>query len=250
MTKETPLIEIKNLKKSFQKKKLQAVDNVNISIYHNEILGLVGESGCGKSTLAKLLMQLCLQDEGEVLFEGKKRKKPELSTFIQMVFQDPYSSFNPKMTIYEILAEPLLLHKFPKKDLSKEIFHLIGLVGLPKSLASLNPTQLSGGQLQRIAIARAISLKPKCIIFDEAISALDVSVQAQIIHLLLSLQKQLKLTFIFIAHDLAVVKYLSDRIAVMSQGKIVEVNTTHALFTSPQHPFSQKLLSSIIELKK
>ena len=249
-----PLVEVKNLRKEFplQKKRLTAVQNLSFSIYKTETLGLVGESGCGKSTTGRCLIRLEEATSGEILFEGKNilhLTKEELFSFrrqAQIVFQDPYSSLNPRMTAADIIAEPLRVHRALKKEeIPSYLIQLLDLVGLSRTALGRFPHEFSGGQRQRIGIARALALKPKFIVCDEPISALDVSVQAQIVNLLKNLQKELGLTYLFIAHDLSMVKYLSDRVAVMYLGHLVELAPTEELYKNPQHPYTQALLSSI-----
>ena len=238
------MIEVKNLTKIYkldQKKNLVAVDGVNLSIQKGETLGLVGESGSGKSTLGRMILGLIEPSKGDVYFEGKKKRKL-MPRRMQMIFQDPYSSLNPRMSIRSILKEPTAIHGLPDR-----VDELLDLVSLPKEAKKRYPHEFSGGQRQRIGIARALALNPDFLICDEPISALDVSIQAQIVNLLQHLQKQLGLTILFIAHDLALVRYISDRIAVMHQGKIVEKAFTDDLFERPQHPYTQILLSSLLK---
>ena len=208
-------------------------------------MGLVGESGCGKSTLARLLMRLEKPTSGQIYFEGNEistSKDRSLCKVMQMIFQDPYASLNPRMTVKDLISEPLVIHKIP---IGNTVSELLDKVGLPQNAQYRFPHEFSGGQRQRIGIARALALKPKFLVCDEPISALDVSIQAQIVDLLQSLQKELNLTYLFIAHDLARVRYISDRIAVMYLGKIVEIADTDTLFTNPKHPYTQLLLASI-----
>jgi ABC-type oligopeptide transport system ATPase subunit len=224
---------------------------VSFSIEKSKTLGLVGESGCGKSTLAKTILNLYKKDYGQILFEGKNLSFNKLSERqkIQIVFQDPFASLDPKMTILEILSEPYLIHtKFSKKQIIQEITQLLKELSLPTNIIYQMPHEFSGGQRQRIAIARALTLKPKFLILDEPVSALDVSVQAQILNLLVELQTKYQLTYLFIAHDLAVVKYMSDEIAVMKDGEIVETQKADSLFKHPKHPYTKKLLSSMLFL--
>lgn len=236
------LIEVRNLTKIFKldkKKHLLAVDHVNLRIEKGETVGLVGESGSGKSTLGRMILGLIPPTSGEVLFEGKK--KTELIPLkMQMIFQDPYSSLNPRMSVGSIIAEPTRIH-----GLKDRVDELLEMVGLPKESKNRYPHEFSGGQRQRIGIARALALNPDFLICDEPISALDVSIQAQIVNLLQRLQKELGLTLLFIAHDLAMVRYLSDRVAVMHNGKIVECGQADELFAHPHHPYTQILLSSV-----
>lgn len=249
-----PLVKIRHLKKYYSQGRfiVKAIDDVSLDIFPGETLGLVGESGCGKSTIARCLLHLTEPTDGTIEFEGKSilnLKEKELKHFRRqtgMIFQDPYASLNPRMTAGDIIKEPLEIHKLLKKeDRRKRIEELLHLVGLPPESISRFPHEFSGGQKQRIGIARALAMNPKFIICDEAISALDVSVQAQIINLLQKLQKEIKLTYLFIAHDLRVVKYLSTRVAVMYLGHIVEVAPAEELYKSPQHPYTQALLSAI-----
>ncbi|KPK32428.1 MAG: peptide ABC transporter ATP-binding protein [Chlamydiae bacterium SM23_39] len=248
------IIETKNLTKYFfiRKKILKAVDNINFNIKKGETLGLVGESGCGKSTLARVILRLIPQTAGEVFFnktnifdlsikEFKKYRKK-----MQIIFQDPYSSLNPRMTIKEILEEPLKIHKIKGEN----IYTLLDYVKMSKSCLKKFPHEFSGGQRQRITIARALSLNPEFLILDEPISSLDVSIQAQIINLLKTLQKNLKLTYLFIAHDLAVVKYISTQIAVMYLGEIVEQAPSEKIFKNPFHPYTKNLINSSLKIKK
>ncbi len=205
----------------------------------------MGESGCGKSTLARLLMRLERPTSGQIYFEGNEistSKDRSLYRSMQMIFQDPYASLNPRMTVKDLIAEPLIIHKIP---IGNTIAELLDLVGLPQNAQSRFPHEFSGGQRQRIGIARALALKPKFLVCDEPISALDVSIQAQIVELLLKLQKEFNLTYLFIAHDLARVRYISDRVAVMYLGQIVEIADTDTLFASPKHPYTQLLLASV-----
>lgn len=235
------MIEIKNVTKIYKlgrKKELIALDQVNLTISKGETLGLVGESGSGKSTLGKILLGLIEPTSGEILFEGTA-KTDLLPLRMQMIFQDPYSSLNPRMTVKEILSEPTQIHRRPNR-----VDELLDLVGLSREVQSRYPHEFSGGQRQRIGIARALALNPDFLICDEPISALDVSIQAQIINLLQNLQKELGLTLLFISHDLAIVRYLSNRIAVMQQGKIVELGETDELFSKPIHPYTKNLLLS------
>ena len=215
-------------------------------------MGLVGESGSGKSTVGRLLVGLESPTEGSVLYKGKalsemkKREQKEIRTDLQMVFQDPYSSLNPRKHIYEILAQPMLYHKISTKDtLEQDIVKLLDMVGLSKSVLGRYPHEFSGGQRQRIGIAKALSLNPEFLVCDEPVSALDVSIQAQILNLLKSLQKELNLTLLFVGHGLGAVHYVSDRIAVMYQGQIVEIGEAEKVFTSPAHPYTQALLQAI-----
>lgn len=252
--KMKPLIRIKNLTKIYfqERQKVLAVDNLSLDIYPGETLGLVGESGCGKSTVARCLLQLTDITSGSIEFNGKSigcLKRKELKNFrrdASMIFQDPYASLNPRMTAGDIIAEPLHIHKIGDyEDRQKRVRELLNLVGLPLESISRFPHEFSGGQRQRIGIARALSMNPRFIICDEAISALDVSVQAQIINLLKQLQKEIGLTYLFIAHDLRIVKYLSTKVAVMYLGQLVEYATSAQLYSRPLHPYTQALISSI-----
>jgi oligopeptide/dipeptide ABC transporter ATP-binding protein len=249
-----PLIEVKHLTKEFniQKKVLVAIHDISFSIAKGETLGLVGESGCGKSTTGRCLLRLEEATSGEVLYEKRNLlslNRKELFTFrrnAQIIFQDPYSSLNPRMTAGDIISEPLRIHRsMPSSSIANYITQLVDLVGLSKNSLGRFPHEFSGGQRQRIGIARALALKPHFIVCDEPISALDVSVQAQIVNLLKNLQKELNLTYLFIAHDLAMVKYISDRVAVMYLGNIVEIAPAEELYRNPKHPYTQALLSAI-----
>lgn len=258
---ETPLIEVRNMKKYYPVKGgiithttgfVKAVDGVSFSIGEGETLGLVGESGCGKSTIGRQLVGLETPTEGEIYYEGRAlsgRKGEEgkaVRTQLQMVFQDSYSSLNPRKHIYEILAQPMLYHKLATKEtVEKEIERILGLVGLPKHVLGRYPHEFSGGQRQRIGIAKALSLNPRFIVCDEPVSALDVSIQAQILNLFRSLQKELNLTCLFVGHGLGAVNYVSDRIAVMYLGKIVEIGKAKELFSKPVHPYTKALLNAV-----
>ena len=251
---EKPILQVKNLKKYFPSGKgtLKAIDDVSFTIYQGETLGLVGESGCGKSTLGKVLLKLEEPSGGEIFFQDTNITKmtpgemKKIRRQMQIIFQDPYASLNPRMTISDIIAEPLEIHKvsFGKEKLAR-IDELLDIVGLSASTKSRFPHELSGGQRQRVGIARSLSLNPRFLVCDEPISALDVSVQAQIINLLKKLQNDIGLTYLFIAHDLGVVKYLSTRVAVMYLGKIVELASSNDLYSSPMHPYTEALLSAI-----
>lgn len=258
------LLEIKNLNVTYQTKKgligkiqtVHAVNNVSLDIQKGEILAIAGESGCGKSTLAKAIMKLVQSDSGEILLNGENvlnlKHNKDLKKFyqkVQMIFQNPYSSLNPKMKIGEILKEPLIINtNLKKEEITKIVEEKIKKVGLDKSALNLYPHEFSGGQRQRIAIARSLILNPEFIIADEPVSALDVSIQAQIINLLKQLKEDFNLTFLFISHDLSVIKYLSDRIAIMYLGEVVEIGRTEEIFKDPKHPYTKALLSSVPEL--
>jgi peptide/nickel transport system ATP-binding protein len=231
---------------------VKAVDGVSFEIRRSETLGLVGESGCGKSTLGRTILRLYDPTEGSILFEGKDLahlsgdELRRLRRRMQMVFQDPYSSLNPRQSVGNILAEPMLVHDIARgKQAEKRARELIDVVGLPKGSINRYPHEFSGGQRQRIGLARALALNPDLIVADEPVSALDVSIQAQIINLLEDLQEQFDLTYLFIAHDLAVVRHISDRIVVMYLGKIVEISSSEELYTTPLHPYTRALLSSV-----
>ncbi len=255
------LIEVKNLKKYFQvkneflskeKKFVKAVDDVSFYIKKGETFGLVGESGCGKSTLGRTITRLYDATEGDIFFEGTniaKLPKKEMKNFyskIQTIFQDPYSSLNPNMTVRELINEPLSLHtNLNKIEINNKIKELLEMVGLSEADMDKYPYEFSGGQRQRIGIARAISTEPDFILCDEPISALDVSIQAQVVNMLEDLQKELGLTYLFVAHDLSMVKHISDRIGVMYLGKIVEISESNELYKKPLHPYTKGLLSSI-----
>ncbi len=239
------MIEIKHLTKIYKlgkEKRLTAVNQVNLTIEKGETLGLVGESGSGKSTLGKMILGLIPPSSGEIFFEGKK-KTGLLPRKMQMIFQDPYSSLNPRMTIGSILTEPTAIHGLPNR-----VDELLDLVRLPREAKKRYPHEFSGGQRQRIGIARALALNPDFLICDEPISALDVSIRAQIVNLLMDLQKELILTILFIAHDLAMVRHISNRVAVMHEGQIVEEADSDQLFEHPNHPFTRILLSSILKI--
>lgn len=255
------LMEVKNLKKYFpvassgffQKPNyVQAVDDVTFDIYKGETLGIVGESGCGKSTMGRLLVTLLDSTCGEILFEGKevnairKNNRKDISKNIQIIFQDPYASLNPRMTIGDIIREPMRINGIATgSELEKKLDILLKQVGLASYHKDRYPHEFSGGQRQRVGIARAISVNPKLIICDEAVSALDVSIQAQILNLLSDLQKDLGFTYLFIAHGLNVVKHISDRVGVMYLGKLVEIATVDKLYSTPMHPYTKALLSAI-----
>ena len=255
------LLEVKNLKKYFEidksffgknKEYVKAVDDISFSIKKGETFGLVGESGCGKSTTGRTLIRLYDVTDGEVIFDGAEigsMTESELKPYrkrIQMIFQDPYASLNSRMTVSDIIGEPLDIHGLATgEERQKRIFELLETVGLSKDHASRYPHEFSGGQRQRIGIARALAVKPDFIICDEPISALDVSIQAQVVNMLEDLQKEMGLTYLFIAHDLSMVKHISDRIGVMYLGKLVEVAESKALYDAPMHPYTQALLSAI-----
>jgi len=255
------LLKVRNLKKYFPVRGgilskvigyVQAVDEISFDIKEGETLGLVGESGCGKTTAGRTITRLLEPTAGEVDFEGKdvfKLSKEELRKArrnIQIIFQDPFGSLNPRMTVSDIVGESLIIHKIAKNKKEKEerVKDLLETVGLNAGHIRRYPHEFSGGQRQRIGIARALALNPKLVICDEAVSALDVSIQAQVINLLEDLQEKFKLTYLFIAHDLSVVKHISDRVAVMYLGKIVELTSTYELYDNPQHPYTEALLSA------
>ena len=254
------LLEVKELRKSFRVSdplgrapgRLVAVNNISFAINRGETLGLVGESGCGKSTAGKLILQLIKPDSGQVLFAGEDlaRLSPrQLRPFrrrIQMIFQDPFSSLNPRMTIGTILSEPLLIHRLtPAQKIRDRVIELLEKVGLSADHEQRYPHEFSGGQRQRIGIARALAVEPELIIADEPVSALDLSVQAQILNLLQEIQREHSLSYLFIAHDLAVVEHMSDRIAVMYLGKIVELSGAEELYRQPRHPYTEALLNAV-----
>ena len=254
----TPLIEVKNLKEyfdisvgPFKTKPLKAVDGVSFSINRGETLGLVGESGCGKTTVGRTLLHLYKPTDGEIWYNGKKiETKEDIKEFRKkatMVFQDPYSSLNPRMTVADIIGEPLDVHKLykTKKERQERILELMGHVGLNSEHAARYAHEFSGGQRQRIGIARALAVNPDFIVCDEPVSALDVSIQAQVINMFQELQEKLGLTYLFIAHDLLVVRHISDRIAVMYLGKMVELADAHEIYDHPLHPYSKSLLSAV-----
>lgn len=264
---ESPIIQVRHLKKHYpvfskglrrkQIDAVKAVDDVSFDIYPGETLGIVGESGCGKTTCARSILRAVDPTSGEILYRTKAGNTVDLAKLIhrelkplrremQMIFQDPMSSLNPRMTVGEIVAEPLVIQKIgtPSERISK-VDEILERVGLSSRHRQRFPHAFSGGQRQRIGIARALILNPQFVVCDEAVSALDVSVQAQVINLLEDLQEQMNLTYIFVAHDLSVVRHISDRVAVMYFGKVVEMGDADELFTNPQHPYTKSLLSAI-----
>ncbi len=262
MAAEQALLELKDVKKYFPVKAgvlkrtvgyVKAVDGVNFSIKKGETLGLVGESGCGKSTTGRTILRLLEATEGEIYFEGEnildydRNKMRSLRRQMQIIFQDPYASLNPRMTVANIIGEPLKIHKMVngKKERDERVAELLNKVGLQREHMKRYPHEFSGGQRQRIGVARALALNPKLIICDEPVSALDVSIQAQVINLMEDLQEEFNLTYLFIAHDLSVVKHISNRIAVMYLGKIVELADKRELFQNTLHPYTRSLLSAI-----
>jgi peptide/nickel transport system ATP-binding protein len=256
----SPLLETRDLKKHFSVKSgaLHAVDGIDLKIFEGETLGVVGESGCGKSTLGRTVLQLLKPTSGQIIYRGEdvtnagRRRLSQLRREMQIIFQDPYSSLNPRMSIQELIAEPLIVNRVfkSKSDLYKRVAELMDTVGLAQRLSGQYPHELDGGRRQRIGIARALSLDPKFIVCDEPVSALDVSIQAQILNLLMDLQEQFKLTYMFITHDLSVVRHISTNIAVMYLGKCVELCPSKELFKNPLHPYTQALLSAIPVAKK
>jgi oligopeptide/dipeptide ABC transporter ATP-binding protein len=261
MTKEI-LFEAEHVKKWFPVKKtflggskayVKAVDDVSLKIYKGETLGIVGESGCGKSTLIRTLLRLVEPTEGKLVFEGKnitKISQNKLKAYrrnMQIVFQDPYAALNPRQIVGDMLAEPLLIHHLDvsKEKVKDEVIKLLIMVGLPEDSISKYPHEFSGGQRQRLCIARALAVKPKLLVCDECVSALDVSIQAQIINLLMSLQREMGLTLVFVSHDLRVIRHIANRVAVMYLGKIVDYGDNESVFTEPKHPYTQALLSAI-----
>ena len=265
---KTPLLQLKGVSKWFPRKRtiqdalkkterqyVKAVSDVTMDIYQGENLGLVGESGCGKSTLARTIMRLYEPTAGHIILEGQdishmrgeRLRKERIK--MQMVFQDPYSSLNPRMTVYEMLEEPLkVYHMVPPKDIPGQIEHLLRISGLSPEIANRFPGEFSGGQRQRLGIARALALHPRFIIADEPVSALDVSIQAQILNLMADLQEKLNLTILFISHDLHVVRHISDRVVVMYLGSIVESGKTEDVFDRPHHPYTNVLMKAVPSL--
>ncbi len=247
------IIEMKDLKKYFPMKKrqvLKAVDNVTIDIYRGEVLSLVGESGSGKTTLGRTVSRLYPKTAGDILIEGKPAESYSVKEFtkkIQMIFQDPQASLNPRMTVGDIVAEGIDIHKLAssKKERMEKVYNLLEIVGLNREHASRFPHEFSGGQRQRIGIARALGVDPEILVCDEPISALDVSIQAQVVNLLKELQKQRNLTLLFIAHDLSMVKYISDRVAVMYRGKVVELGKPEDVYGNPVHSYTKSLISAV-----
>jgi oligopeptide/dipeptide ABC transporter ATP-binding protein len=268
MDTEMPLISVEGVSKTFRMpqplsrvlagKPVQAVhalNRVDLDVRRGETLGIVGESGCGKSTLARCLVRLLEPDEGRIRFDGRiigtlrPAERRAFNRRVQMIFQDPYSSLNPRMSVRQVLAEALSVHGMrPKAEIPARIAELLALVRLPADAADRYPHQFSGGQRQRIGIARALAVEPEVLVADELVSALDVSVQAQVINLLLQLQERLRLTVVFVAHDLRLVRHISHRVAVMYLGKVVELGPTQTLFSAPRHPYTKALLDSAPEL--
>ncbi|MBR1657498.1 MAG: ATP-binding cassette domain-containing protein [Synergistaceae bacterium] len=247
------MLEVNNLTKYFNTPsgKLHACEGVSLSIAKGETLGLVGESGCGKTTTGRTIIRLYEPDEGQIIFDGHdithltQKKLLPFRKKIQMIFQDPYASLNPRMTAGDIIREPMIVHRLPKDEHTDRVNHLLKLVGLNSEQAGRYPHEFSGGQRQRIGIARALAAEPEMIICDEPISALDVSIQAQIVNILEDLQKSLGLTYLFVAHDLSMVRHISTRVAVMYLGSIVETAESDELYTRPLHPYTVSLLSSV-----
>ncbi|MDB2447099.1 dipeptide ABC transporter ATP-binding protein [bacterium] len=263
MTETSKILEVKNLFKWFpihggvlkrEVARVHAVNGVSFDVTEGETLGLVGESGCGKSTVGRTLLRLYEADGGEVHFNGtnlaglSKAELRDVRKDVQMIFQDPYESLNSRMTVRQIILEPFEIHGIGDKAFREsEVQRLLKRVGLPASAADKYPHEFSGGQRQRIGIARAVALKPKIIICDEPVSALDVSIQSQVVNLLLELQEELGLSFVFIAHDLAIVRHVSDKVAVMYLGEIVEYTDADSIYENPMHPYTQALISAIPE---
>ena len=257
------LLEVTNLKKHFPISEgilfsknvslVKAIDGISFTISKGETLGLVGESGCGKTTTGRCILQLEKPTEGRILFDGRDLTEMDASTLaplrqkIQVIFQDPYSSLNPRLKIGDTIAEPMKVHQVESDAISrrKRVTELLDICGLPSRMADRYPHEMSGGQRQRVGIARALSLRPEFIICDEAVSALDVSIQAQIINLLEDLREEFKLTYLFIAHDLSVVRHLCHKVAVMYLGKIVELSDCDELYDNPKHPYTQALLTAV-----
>ena len=252
-TGKEKIIEMKNLKKYFPMKKrqvLKAVDNVTMDIYRGEVLSLVGESGSGKTTLGRTVSRLYPKTAGDILVDGKPAESYSIKEFtkkIQMIFQDPQASLNPRMTVGDIVAEGIDIHKLAssKKERMEKVYSLLEIVGLNREHASRFPHEFSGGQRQRIGIARALGVDPEILVCDEPISALDVSIQAQVVNLLKDLQKQRNLTLLFIAHDLSMVKYISDRVAVMYRGKVVELGKPEDVYNNPVHSYTKSLIAAV-----
>ena len=261
MNNEKALLRVRNLKKYFPIKKgvmkrtvgyVKAVDNVSFDIHKGEVLGLVGESGCGKTTIGRTILNLTRPTEGETIYNErnvyslKPKENKALRTEMQIIFQDPYSSLNPRLSVGEIVGEALREHKLAKgRDVNRKVVEMLEKCGLTAGQVRRYPHEFSGGQRQRICIARALVLEPKFVVCDEAVSALDVSIQAQIINLLKGLQEDMDLTYLFISHDLSVVRFISDRIAVMYLGEIVELAEKEELFNNPKHPYTRALLSAV-----
>ncbi|MCD5322269.1 MULTISPECIES: ABC transporter ATP-binding protein [Pontibacillus] len=256
-----PLLKVEGLKKHFVSQKgfsksskqvVKAVDGISFDIKPGETFGLVGESGCGKSTTGRMIMRMLEETEGTITFDGQRmdqlsgRELKKARKDFQMIFQDPYASLNPRMTVRDIIAEPLIVHEMETENgIDARVYELLDTVGLPRKVAGRYPHEFSGGQRQRIGIARALAVRPKLIIADEPVSALDVSIQSQVLNLLKDLQDEFDLTYLFIAHDLSVVDFISDRIGVMYLGKLVEVGDRESIIQNPQHPYTRALLSAV-----
>lgn len=250
-----PLIQTKNLKKYFKTSygDLHAVDSVDLTINKGKTLGVVGESGCGKSTLGRVILRLIEATDGEILYEGKnileynKKEIRNIRKEMQIIFQDPYASLNPRMTVSELIQEPIIVNKTikNKKEVEQKVYKLMETVGLARRLINTYPHELDGGRRQRIGVARALALDPKFIVCDEPVSALDVSIQAQILNLMMDLQDEMGLTYLFITHDLSVVKHISNEILVMYLGQCVERASSDEIFKNPLHPYTKALLSAI-----